>query len=386
MNRQRILEIYRLGVLLVVLFSPAAVFPETKLVPSLNLTGEYDDNVFFSRDNIIDDFLFAVRPSINLEYQSELLSVNSLNGVEIDRYADEKGLDTEKYDLELNGVYRFLPRWNGSWLLSYIKDTTLDRELTQETGFLIERANRERYEASGGLSYELSQVSQVGINYSFTRKEYELPTLVDYDRHLVGLSYNRKLKNEIDTVSILPSYSSQDSDLNKLDQFILGLAWDHPFSSIMKVYALLGVRHTDVDFKQARDDQRDWGVIADVSLTRRGDISLLSLGLRRDVRVSGRGNVVEVTRLYLRTGYSLTERLNIGLFSQLFVNTGLGESFSLDNRFFELRPSIGYRITENHDLVLSYRYANDYNNNISDHTADRNQVWLTLNLNFPRNL
>lgn len=384
MVRRRYSECFAVCIILCAMITPALAHAENTLVPFLSLTGAYDDNLFFSRSNTVDDFLVTVAPGITWEHRSELLTVKSSNIVEIDRYLDEKDLDTEKYDLALEGVYRFLPRWEGSWLLSYIKDTTLDRELQEETGFLIERSDRERYEAGGGISYEVSPVSSVGATYSFTGKDYESETLVDFDRHLVGLSYSRKLKTQSDTISVLPTYSSRDSDLNTIDEYSLGLAWDHNFSPIWKLHTLLGVRYDEIDFKRGGEDIDDWGVIVDAFLRRIGRTSSLTIGLRRDTRVTGRGTPVEVDRLYFRTAYSLTERLEAGFFGQLFVNRRLGESFSADSRYFELRPTLGYNITRNHKLILSYRYSNDYEEDLSDRTADRNEVWLTLNLTFPK--
>ena len=130
--------------------------------PSLGVKGQYDDNVVFVPTEEDDDFVFTISPAFELTFDSDLIDIQSDIIFDVLRYADNTDLDTVNQLYELNGAYRFRPRWSFSSLISYVKDTTLDDQLL-ETGRVREREDRRRFDIEGGLTHQLNEVSELGF-------------------------------------------------------------------------------------------------------------------------------------------------------------------------------------------------------------------------------
>ena len=175
------------------------------LKPSLGVKGQYDDNVVFVPTEEDDDFVFTISPAFELTFDSDLIDIQSDIIFDVLRYVDNTDLDTVNQLYELNGAYRFRPRWSFSGLISYVKDTTLDDQLL-ETGRVREREDRRRFDIEGGLTHQLTEVSELGFNYHFKHVEFDTDRYVDYERNSAALSYSRKLKDEVNTLGAQLAY------------------------------------------------------------------------------------------------------------------------------------------------------------------------------------
>lgn len=113
------------------------------LLPTLQISGEYDDNVLFERENEIDDYLLRVSPAVKLDYKTELSSLRGGVTLDVLRYDDETDLNTENQRYEIEGSHRAGERITLSGDFSYIRDTTLESEL-EETGLVNVRQDRDR--------------------------------------------------------------------------------------------------------------------------------------------------------------------------------------------------------------------------------------------------
>ena len=131
---------------------PVSLAQDITLVPSLNLTGQYDDNVTFRRNNKDDDYVGIVSPGFTLDYASELLNFKTSAIIDVLRYYDNSDLNTENQRYTLNGGYRFAERWNASGNFSFIKDETLDSE-RDETGIVYRREDRKPHRGAFRLCY-----------------------------------------------------------------------------------------------------------------------------------------------------------------------------------------------------------------------------------------
>ena len=52
-----------------------AIAADWRVVPKIALAGGYDDNIFFSRDDKVDSSVIAVRPGLELDYNTLLSSL-----------------------------------------------------------------------------------------------------------------------------------------------------------------------------------------------------------------------------------------------------------------------------------------------------------------------
>ena len=364
-----------------------AVARDVTVVPSITLRGEYDDNVYFTRTDEISDYLAIISPALTLDYASELLNLKAQGIVDVLRYVDEKDINTENQRYTIDGGYRLKERWNLSGNISYIKDTTLDSEL-EETGIVYVRENRERFNTGAGLLYQVSELSNMVIDYAYSKTDYDEIGLEDYNTNNVSLSYNRRFNDGIDVFTIRPSFGRWSSDNSDVDGYRLNFGWTHIPSETYRLRVFLGGRYTEQDYKDGRDNTSNWGGVADINLQKRAETYSVLIGAGSDIYLRPDTNELnQVYKIYCNLTRRVTERFSAGVNSRLSL-TQPDDADAINDKeiwYFTVTPSLSYRLTENHSLRLSYSYQQQYDRNIEDDPRiARNRVWLSLNFNFPK--
>lgn len=370
---------------LIILFPLLASANDVTLVPSLRISGEYDDNVFFNSTDEVDDYLTIISPGLTFDYATELLNLQSLIVVDFLRYFDETELDTENQRYDLNGRYQLASKWNIAGNFSYIKDTTLESEL-EETGIVHLREDRKRYNAGGGLSYQMTELTDLNFNYTHTATRYDSEDNVDYDYDNFSLLCNRKLKNQLDVLTVRTNYSIFDSDEEKTNNYELLLGWFHKFSETLDLNASAGPRYTRQNFNDDREDEDSWGTTVDISLNKRGETSSATIGYSRRIWNNADGDLVETDRIYARAKQRIIGRLGVGFVAGLYFTSQEDDSDNDDTRYYILNPSLYYMLTENHSIELAYSYQNELEESRpKDLESERNRIWIAFHFNFPRN-
>ena len=356
------------------------------LMPTLDIGGEYNDNATFTRTNKIDDFITTISPALTFDYATELLNLESTIAVDFLRYADERDLNTENQKYAFNGDYRITERWRVLGNFSYIEDTTLESEL-EETGFVNVRQDRKRYNAGGGMSYQVSELSDIGVNYAYMKTDYDFKGNVDYDSDAITLSYDRQLGNQLDVFTAQPYWLRLDSRINKADSYGLSFGWSHRFSETLSLKAFLGGRYTKIEPKDGRQSDETWGVVTDINLRKTGETTSASISYSRNIYNSAEGEPIEVNRFYCDVRRMVIGRLGVRFSGNLYFTKAEGKFSAEDRTYFELIPSLYYKLTESHSLQLAYSYSQEYDKTLTkDREAERNRVWISLNFRFPRKL
>lgn len=387
------------GVLLIVIavayWFPAKVSAaDWKLVPKIGLSGGYDDNVLFRKDEKISSSLINLEPGIELGYETLVSSIQLTAEFEILRYFEENDLDQEDQYYRLAGRHQIGPRWDARYGFRYSKDSTLKSYL-EEVGRIIDRIDREYYYTMGGVKYNLSTISSIDTQYRFERAVYDDDRYSDYDRHRINLRYEHRLKSQQDTISIGPSFYYRTNDFNDTEYISLDLGWERDWSKITNTFASIGGRYANVDDNDNNGDGEDesrneWGVRARFNLRRQGLASMFTLRYYHDVDTTAAGTDVNVDNFRLWYDYRLTERFNMGFYGRLVLSYDLFGSSdeedvdSGDSRYFEIRPFVSYRLTEQLNVSLNYGYQNSSEDLVdSEDTRERNRVWLQLYYESP---
>jgi hypothetical protein len=357
---------------------------ETTFVPSLRVSGEYDSNITFRRTDEIDDYLGIISPGIYFNYKSELLLIRSRAVVDVYRYFDETDYDTENQYYELEGEYSLTERWNISASGIYYKDTTLD-DFLEETGIVLERKDRKRYDIDAKTFYQLTELDEIGLNYQYRNVDFSGKDRVDYDVNSGFFIYNRHFNDRRDILTLRPGYRRGESDTSETDVFLVNVGWQHKINETLKSRVFFGVRYLDISYKDDRSDYDDFGGIADLSLTKSWETTSGTIGYRRDIRGNANGEVVEVDKIYCDIEKQIIGRLGAGFKGRLFFTREEGnDTPGDDTRYFLLSPSLFYKLTENHLLRVGYSYSNEEDDAVDDDSiADRHRAWIGFEFNFP---
>jgi hypothetical protein len=398
------LKTITLALLLLLLQLPAVAWTaDFSWEPAISIKGEYDDNISFDNNDKVDDYLATIGPSLLFKYASERLTVNSSLAADILRYTDETDLDDEYLRCNLDGEYLLTEKLSLTGQGSYIKDTTLESEL-EETGLVNFREDRRRYTLGGGFGYRLSEVNSWQLDYSFGQTNYDGYQNIDYDFQTVSYTFQHRLANMRDVIILQPYYYYYDSDVSQVDNYGLSLGFEHPFNETLNLNIFAGVRYTESSYDQQQlrlveiapgifafalvtstENEDNWGSVADISLKKTAERWIAELGYNRDLSYGSSGENIERDRFRFSGSYNISTRWRARLSTSLSYSQSDSDYSDEDSRYFNLTPSISYKLTEQHSLVLAYSYAEVYDKTLSSNRHyDRNRIWLSLNFRFPQ--
>lgn len=357
---------------------------EMSLTPAVSLRGAYDDNVLFNTTEEVEDYTSIISPSIEMDYNTERGAVDGRALLDIINYKEEEQLNTTNQRYELGGSYNLSERLAVQAEGVYIFDTTLESDL-EETGRFTFREDRKRYDIMPGIFYAITERSNLNMDYTYRNVDYEFDESVDYTINRIRLRYNYKLNNGLDTLSVRPAYTLNESDTSKRHAYRFDIGWTRDVTEIYRLSAFIGYRRTEQDYKDERDNQTNNGGVVDIRFQRKGERSDMRFGYSRDLALTASGGLIEVDRFRLRVFYRIWERFGAGFEGRLYFTRDVDEDVNEDSQYFKVEPWIQYNLTENHTLGLHYDYSEEYDDALdSNRTASRSRVWLTLNFRFPQ--
>ena len=170
--------------MLVGLAGPAAAQGNIQLGPfriltSLELSGEYDDNIFLTNTNKVQDFIWVISPGILIEIPAKQYSLRLGYRADILEYTDNTQLNTVHHNALFDGQYNF--PWNLSLRLS-------DRFLITDdfAGFPVPEqtilTKRTENTLDAGALYTLRERYSFDVNFRWFLVDYDDPQFDNLDR------------------------------------------------------------------------------------------------------------------------------------------------------------------------------------------------------------
>ena len=254
----------------------------------------------------------------------------------------------------------------------------------------IERfySERKRYNAFAGLRYSLTDISNLALRYRYLKTNYNFKGNTDYDVQSANLIYLRKLLGQRDVVGARVGYAYYTSDVSDADSYMFALIWRHLFTETMSLYADIGARYTDRTFDQTDLRTDSWTSLANIKFVKLGETNEINIGFNLDLQSASDGTIENVPRLYGEFKQEISERFWFRCKGNFYVRENdINFKFGKGDLFFDILPSLEYRITENYSLSLAYSYTVEYDRNLEDDpSTQRNRVWLMLEMEFPNQL
>ena len=193
-------------------------------------------------------------PSLKLNYTTEILKLSALADWSGWLFWDNSDLNRINQRYGLDGTYRMTERWSVSANGRYVFDSTQDSQFDETGSVKAGLSDRQRLNAGAGLDYAISERTNVGADYEFQKTEFERSSSVDTTLNTFSVYYRRQLINQKDVISIFPEFSWGTSDDWDAYNSSLNVRWEHPFSETLDTSVLVGLRYTDVNFDDDRDD------------------------------------------------------------------------------------------------------------------------------------
>jgi hypothetical protein len=355
------------------------------IVSSLESKILYDDNLDFDDKDEVDAFGANATPGVTLNYKTELGETSLLGEVDIIRYFKETDYDRTNQLYGFDGRYGLFPRWTFTGNLQYHKDETTDSQL-EDTGRVTRRSRETTYDGGSGVNYLLTELTDIGFNFEFRKRDYGSDDDTDYDRYIYSLPFTKRFVNQRDTLTLEPAYTIFNSDGEEdLKDYRFVVGWGRQISETLSSQINAGVRYTDIENPDGTNDDT-WGYLGRFVLRKTGETFTGNITATRDIHANTDAEIVEVNKFVLRADKRFQERLGFRFYGAgYYSNT---ESNQLDNDrviYFELRPLIYYMLTENHSIDLGYTYQRKTElDQPGDPVTQRNRAWLGLTLRFPK--
>lgn len=359
-----------------------------KLIPSITILEEYNDNIFMTAIDETDDVISTVSPGLELVEKTERLDASIKGLIDALAYSDNDELNA--VDQRYFGRFRYMltPLMGVSAEAQYIKDSRSDREI-EESGLVLGTQTREREHYLIGGDWTLSEKTAVGINYSYDDENNDDPGSNDYYTHVVGLGLTHNLSSLISrTVGRMNfGYGRYEFTNSTVDSYSLTTGAERELSEIFSFLVDVGPRFTRTEYGTTNQlSEENWGVAGNVSLTYKGEVSDASLTLSEDVRpASGTNGTTERTALAFNVSRRFSEELRGSFLARYFRNKSDTDIITVqetNQENYRIQPRLHYAFTKDITLEASYAYT-FIKDKVADNDRERNSVFLRLYFQYP---
>lgn len=357
------------------------------MVPGIRLDAKYNDNIDFTRNSseADSDFSGSAIPSAKIEYNTERLQFSGRSEVDFKKYIYDTQYDRTNHAHRVQTEYLMHARWTflGDYL--FRRDQTIDSQF-EETGRSFERKRVQRHVARGGLRFALTELSDIATFVTYRRVDYSGNENTDNDRYTIALPYTKRFQNQLDTISLTPSYSRYFSDDNEeAVDYRLTFGWQHRISETLIFDMNAGGRYTDVETKDGKSNS-NFGGVGNIGLQKTGETFTGAIRFARDLRSTSDGEIINVNRLFVSGDKKITERFGMRFRGNAWLSDRENNDKTNDKVFsFELNPAVYYDLTEDHYVQLAYNYRHQRElDEPGDPSKDQNRVTLSFIFRFPQ--
>lgn len=347
-------------------WKPQGMTAEWSAEPSIGVKGEYNSNLILSHTPHEEVWGHWASPGVKFAGSTENLEISGRAAADFVRYYG--GLERALTNLyfPLSARYRG-ERDTLSLDGGFTRDNTLMGELFQ-TGVVLSFTQRNLWNVAPSWTHALTERLSWQAGYQFADATYENGLrlgLVDYRIHggTGGLSYNLTENSQVQLSGVFTYFEAPQA--NNLRSMLLGphLSLTHALSDTFTVNAGAGARFVtntiDVGGLSLRD-QRAVGVFSGM-VRKRFEGTTIQLDVSREIFPSGFGLLLQTDRLAFAVQHDITERLSASLIGQVFVadavsTTGLVGGFPA-NRFINATPKVSWRLSDWSAVDVSYTYG-----------------------------
>jgi len=384
----------------IVILPTGVLADEFKLIPSIALREEYNDNIFFDDHGEIDDWITTISPELKLIDRTDRFDINLFARGDGIKYGQNDELNDFDQHYSGNIGYRVTSRFRVSAGAGYTVDSRRDRDI-ETTGLVLSSEERKRYNGSLSGEYVLTEKTAASLSYAYDKDDFDDPEEVDYKYHHSNLGFTHDLSEFFPrTVARMNfGYSYYDSSDTTIDIYsgTLGLSW--AMTEVFNFLMDLGTRYTSSEFLVAQrhpfipfviitreEKDHSWGGVGHVALAYRGEVTTASLSALKDVRpASGDRETTDRTSFSFKISRRFAEKFSAHLSGEYFLNKADAGELSrtdIDEQTISIRPGLSCELIDNLVLTASYTFTRVKDR--EDHTdPERNLIYVQLRYGVP---
>ncbi|MBI4684853.1 MAG: TIGR03016 family PEP-CTERM system-associated outer membrane protein [Nitrospirae bacterium] len=164
-------------------YSAESYGTEFSVQPSVTLKEEYDNNIFLTKDNKVDDYITRVMPSMKMDYKAMLWEW-SLDYTFKWWYYSKRGKEDNSQNLNLISKTKVI----SNFLYFDVSDTYASvvfepRRPSTEDNLGINRTDSNNFIASPYIKYRLTDSTSLSVGYRYTNIWYKKEGSIDRQMH-----------------------------------------------------------------------------------------------------------------------------------------------------------------------------------------------------------
>ena len=327
-----------------------AVAAEWTVEPGAQLTTQAQNNARMSADGGDTETSIGAQAGVQMARRTERLELTSSTRVYFQRYQHDTGLDRNDQQLDL------ALHWNGehlSWTgtAAATRDTTLTSELGT-TALTQSNRRHESYDFSLGPSWNMSERLSMGSSVGLQINRYPGPSpgLTDYRFGTANLNAGYQLSDRA-SVSLVGSagHFSSGNSSTSTDNASVRLQAQYAWAELWTLNGGAGPSWIEANHR------RQQGVVYSASVSRRLELSSLSLSASRSQSPSGFGILTNTDDVKLSFSTQIRERLTGSLSAGLTRRRDALPALGLELpevRYRQIDASLAWQVAPSWGLVL----------------------------------
>jgi len=365
---------------------------EFKLIPSVGVREEFNDNIFYTANDTVDDFITTIRLGLELIERTERLDLNISATVSPFFYADLTDLDDIDQNYRGRGSYQINTLLGFNAYALYNVSNRRDRDI-ETTGQVVSNEKRKRQEYGLGFDYTLTEKAAMAISVAYLQDKWDHETLATQNLkdYSAGIDFTHNLSEWWDSTTSRLNFGFEQYEFVTSDtyNYFGTVGFQHWFRETVNLLVDLGVRYTDANYltlQLIENNNTSFGGVGRATLTIQGEINRGSLSIGHDIRpASANGRTVQRSDLVLNLRRRFAERSVVAIATGFYKNTAERGEFSLfgtDEDTFFIRPSIRWEFFNNFTLEAAYNFA-DVDDHRRDNDRNRSLIYFQVAYGLP---
>jgi hypothetical protein len=372
---------------------------EFKLIPSIAVREEFNDNLFFDEDDEEDDYITTVSVGLEVIERTQRLDLDLSATVSPFYYADSDHDELDDVDQNYLGrvSYRISPVFGINANALYDVSNRRDRDI-ETAGLVLTNDERKRQDYGLGFDYTLTEKASMALSLGYLQDSWDTEDLDQQDledyRANLNFFYNLSKWWSLTTGRLNFGFERYrfellNTETSDTDAYSGTIGAQHWFSETVNLIVDLGVQYTDSDFLISpieEDNNTEFGGTGQAILEIRGELTRGSIRIGHAIRPgSGSGSTVKRSDVVFNLRRRLAERSVIAIATGFYKNKADRGDYSLreiDENTYFVRPNIRFEFFENFTLEAGYSfiYEDDRYNN---EDTRRNLVYLSIAYGLP---
>jgi hypothetical protein len=357
------------------------------ILPSLTITGEYNDNIFLDNHHRVSDFILGFTPGLAVTYERPTYRLSAGYNFTAELFATETE-ESHAFDRQnfwADTKWRVDPHVTLSAGDAFVFST--DTNLVSSAGVATGRHRSYSNNLTGGVGWELDPFWTLRLNASWTLERFGGGGLEDSDVYRVGVGAERRLTRQLTAIA---EYQFGYFDVESEPKFTthtprLGARWQPTETITLSLTA-------GPSFELREDGETHVTPAITAGYAQRVPFGAVGLAYDRSIgTAAGLGGPTDNDQI---TGYVVVNTLLRGFTIQFLPRYTIVESphsDRIDIRAFTAALYATYRLTDWLSLVGGYQFFHQRSDSTAvtnlgtpiANDADQNRVFFGVQLGYP---